>query len=177
MAAPIGNKFWKARSKHGRDKIFATPNDLLMAAYEYFDWNAKNPWYKKELLKSGDRAGELVDVPVERPLSERGLCSFIGVNTLYLNQFEKSCKEKGEEDFSKVIAHIREIIDRQQLEGAKLGVFNHNIVARELGLIERSDLTTGGDKLPMATTPQVINIHPVVVAGAPPIAEDNENDG
>ena len=98
MAAPKGNQFWKLRSKHGRDKIFATPNDLLMAAYEYFDWNAKIPWYKKELLKSGDRAGELVDVPVERPLSERGLCSFIGVNTLYLNQFEKSCKEKGEED-------------------------------------------------------------------------------
>ena len=112
MAPPIGNKFWKARSKHGRDRIFKTPNDLLLAAYDYFEWNAKNPWMKNEVLKSGERAGEIVQIPVERPLSDRGLCSFFGVNTLFLNQFEKTCKEKGEDDFTKVIAHIREIIDR-----------------------------------------------------------------
>jgi hypothetical protein len=25
MAAPKGNKFWMMRSKHGRDKLFASP--------------------------------------------------------------------------------------------------------------------------------------------------------
>lgn len=28
MAAPKGNQFWMLRSKHGRDKLFATPEAL-----------------------------------------------------------------------------------------------------------------------------------------------------
>ena len=33
----IGNQFWKARAKHGRSKIFSSPNQLWKAAIEYFD--------------------------------------------------------------------------------------------------------------------------------------------
>ena len=29
MAAPKNNSFWKMRSKHGRDKIFKTPEIML----------------------------------------------------------------------------------------------------------------------------------------------------
>ncbi|MDR6901408.1 hypothetical protein J2W52_003032 [Rhizobium miluonense] len=36
MAAPKGNKFWMARSSHGRNPIFATPEDLWNACNEYF---------------------------------------------------------------------------------------------------------------------------------------------
>ena len=32
MAANLGNQFWKNRSKHGRDKLFATPDLLWQAA-------------------------------------------------------------------------------------------------------------------------------------------------
>ena len=173
MAAPVGNKFWKARSKHGPDRIFSSPHELLIAAYEYFEWNAKNPWYKKELIRSGELAGQLVDIPLERPLSDKGLCSFIGVNTEYLRQFEKKVEAEGDQDTVRVIAHIREMIDRQQLEGAKLGVYNANIVARELGLKEHTDLTTKGEKLPQSP---IINIHPVALADAPPIAESEDDN-
>ena len=38
MAAPKGNQFWMLRSKHGRDKLFATPEALWEAACEYFQW-------------------------------------------------------------------------------------------------------------------------------------------
>ena len=36
MAAPLGNQFWKARSSHGRNPIFVSPDDLWTAASEYF---------------------------------------------------------------------------------------------------------------------------------------------
>ena len=36
MAAPNGNEFWKLRSKHGRDKIFKTPDNLWEACQDYF---------------------------------------------------------------------------------------------------------------------------------------------
>lgn len=31
MAAPKGNQFWMLRSKHGRDKLFATPEAYRLA--------------------------------------------------------------------------------------------------------------------------------------------------
>ena len=42
----IGNQFWKFRSKHGRDKLFATPELLWDAACEYFDWMDEHPLYE-----------------------------------------------------------------------------------------------------------------------------------
>ena len=46
MAAPKGNKFWMMRSKHGRDKLFASPQLLWQAACEYFQWVTDNPLYE-----------------------------------------------------------------------------------------------------------------------------------
>ena len=43
MAAPKGNQFWKARSKHGRELIFKTPEALWDACVEYFEWVDANP--------------------------------------------------------------------------------------------------------------------------------------
>jgi len=57
MAATIGNQFWKARSKHGRDKIFKTPDIMLEAAFGYFKWVEDNP-LKKAIIYQGVVTGE-----------------------------------------------------------------------------------------------------------------------
>lgn len=51
MAAPKGNKFWMLRSKHGRDKLFATPELLWEAACEYFQWCDENPWTTRKAIQ------------------------------------------------------------------------------------------------------------------------------
>ena len=51
MAAPKGNKFWMLRSKHGRDKLFATPELLWDAACEYFQWCDENPWTTRKAIQ------------------------------------------------------------------------------------------------------------------------------
>jgi hypothetical protein len=149
----LGNKWWKRRSKHGRDKIFQTPKIMLQAAYEYFDDNAKNPWYKKEVVKSGELAGSIIDVPAETPLSLRGLAMFWGVHTRYLEQFESDLSEEDRanpEGFYAVITHIKDIIQRQQIEGATLGVYNGNIISRLVGLVEKTDVTSKGKQIKSA---------------------------
>ena len=55
MAVPKGNQFWKIRSKHGRDKLFATPELMLEAAMEYFEWCDANPWISEEFSESDKR--------------------------------------------------------------------------------------------------------------------------
>lgn len=152
MAAPAGNQFWRIRSKHGREKLFATPDLLLQACEEYFNWVDAHPWYKVEAIKGGDSVGQLIKIPTARPYTIQGLCRYLDCNSVWFNQFETSLVDKIDEEskgFSKIITHVREIIYQQKFEGAAVGSFNGNIIARDLGLREASnvDLTSGGEKI------------------------------
>jgi len=149
MGAPKGNQFWKLRSKHGRDKLFATSKLLWDAACEYFQWCDENPWLKSEQGKKPPKPFKLendeiiiipdvVQIPTSRPYTMTGLCLYLGCNVQYFNQFKKSL-DKNENDFSVVITRIEEIVYTQKFEGAAVGAFNANIISRDLGLIEKTD--------------------------------------
>lgn len=146
MPAPKGNQFWKIRTKHGRDVIFDTPQLMLEAAYEYFEWCDKHPWVKHEALKSGERIGKTVKVPTSRPYTLSGLCLYIGTNSHYFEHFKMSLRGQ-HEDFSSVIKHIEEVIRTQKFEGASVGAFNANIIARDLGLVDKKDIVSDGESI------------------------------
>lgn len=141
MAAPKGNQFWKQRSKHGRDKLFATPELLWEAACEYFAWCDNHPKYEQELIKSGDLAGKIVKVPIDRPYSITGFQFYIRVSESFWRNF----KSAGHEDFSAVINDIEKVIETQQFEGATVGIFNANIIARKLNLTDKQEIVTVSD--------------------------------
>lgn len=139
---PIGNQFWKLRSKHGRDKIFATPELLIEAASEYFQWCESNP-LKETQFHGKDATKCLVDKM--RPFTMEGLCSYLHVNTLYFRDFKKGIADKTDKlsgDFSQIITHIEETIYNQQFTGSASGFLNPNIIARKLGLTEKSESNT-----------------------------------
>lgn len=160
MPAPKGNQFWKIRSKHGRDKLFKSPKLLMQAAIEYFEWCDKNPWIKKEQLKQpkvikekdgSQRVEAIADIPTARPYTLSGLCIYLGVHSTYFNEFKEGLKPKEgdkwsrkNKDFSQVVHAIEEIIRTQKYEGAAVGAFNASIIARDLGLTEKQDVTSGG---------------------------------
>jgi len=142
----IGNQFWKMRSKHGRDKLFATAELLWEAACEYFQWCDENPWYKNEAVKAGDHFGEHVQIPIARPYTIKGLCIYLDCNSEYFRQFKASLGNE-QTDFSRIILLIEETIYTQKFEGAAVGAFNSNIIARDLGLTDKKDVTSGGESL------------------------------
>ena len=137
----IGNEFWKLRSKHGRDKIFATPEILAEAAYEYFQWCDNNPLI--EVDYRGSYPPVKVELPKMRAYTLHGLTCYLGVNTVYFNDFESGLKGKEDDiskDFSKVLTHIREVIYNQKFVGSAAGFLNPNIIARDLGLADKSQV-------------------------------------
>ncbi|OJV40845.1 MAG: hypothetical protein BGO29_14855 [Bacteroidales bacterium 36-12] len=156
MAAPKGNQFWKLRSKHGRDKLFNSPGLLWRVACEYFQWCDDNPFYEVEQVKSTVKpykdkdTGEVifpnqfVELPKMRPYTLQGLCLYIGCNVKYFNDFDKQLENKEDEaskDFSEIVTRIRETIYNQKFSGAASGFLNPNIIARDLGLSDRQELT------------------------------------
>lgn len=145
MGAPLGNDFWKHRSKHGRERIFKEPKVMLEACYEYFKYQSSpaRTWDKKEAVKSGEFTGQIIDVPSATPFSFRLLCMFLHVHSKFFSQFESGLKPDENEidkDFYDVIAHVREVIEEQQLEGATVNAFNANIIARRLGLADKQEI-------------------------------------
>lgn len=141
MAAPKGNKFWQHRSKHGRDKLFETPEMLWDAAVEYFEWVVDNPLEEEELFHY---QGKVIKGKANkmRPFTLEGLALYLDCSSEYLRHFEKNNKDS--ENFMPIITRIREVIYTQKFEGAAAGFLNPNIIARELGLKDSSDVTTNG---------------------------------
>ena len=153
MAAPIGNAFWKLRSKHGRDKLFASPPLLWDAACEYFQWCMDHPWLKMEQtkatkssvafkIKDGEVAdmavkdpADLTGLPTARPFTLTGLCLYLDCDESYFRKFKANCSE----DFFTIVTRIEHVIETQQFEGAAVGAYNANIIARKLGLADKTD--------------------------------------
>ncbi|MBD2703796.1 DNA-packaging protein [Spirosoma sp. BT702] len=134
MAAPKDNEFWKLRAKHGRDKLFETPALLEEAAYEYFSWCQDTPLYRTDFR--GKDADE-VHIPLPRPFTLTGLCLYCDAS----EQFWRTFKASGpSEDFLAVISRIEQIIYTQKFEGAVVGLFNANIISRDLGLVDKKEV-------------------------------------
>jgi len=160
MAASKGNQFWKARSKHGREKIFKTPDIMLDAAYEYFQWAEENPLEKAIIYQGGigPKPESLL-----RAMTIKGLCIYWGVNSFYLNDFVKNLDLEKDQDkaFSQVINTIKEIIETQKFEGASAGLLNPNIIARDLGLADTKQLTGAGGGAIKTEVATIFNFIPV----------------
>lgn len=143
MSAPKSNQFWKARSKHGRDKIFKTPDVMFEAAVEYFTWCEDNPLEKAIVYQGAvsDSTEKLM-----RAMTISGLCIYWGTHSEYLTKFDSDLNIETDEgkDFSRVIKTIKEIIRTQKFEGASAGLLNPNIIARDLGLTDKTSNEHGG---------------------------------
>ena len=155
MVAPAGNKFWMLRSKHGRDKLFSTPELLWEAACEYFQWCDENPWLSNKAIQKTvpvrRKKGKNVETvneqqvqqevsPTSRPYSLTGFCIYVGASSKWWSTFRSECRNKNDEDFLEVIARVEETIETQQFEGACVGAFNANIIARKLGLADKQEV-------------------------------------
>lgn len=147
MGAPTENNFWELRSKHGRDRIFSTPEILWDAACEYFQYVTDNPLLEHDFV--GKDAND-VERRKMRAMSIQGLSLYLDVNSKYFYDFETSLKGKEDElskGFSQIISRIRDIIYSQKFEGAAAGMLNPVIISRDLGLAEKTE-TKGEISIP-----------------------------
>lgn len=147
MAAPKGNNFHELRNKKGRGKIYDNPDDLWNDAVDYFDWCDDNPWMKNEQLKKptividddgNEQLVTICQIPTARPYTLSGLCLFLNIDEVTFNNY---CGKEGYEVFFNVCTRIKLAIYNQKYEGAAVGAFNPSIIARDLGLADKKELS------------------------------------
>ena len=140
MAATKGNQWWKLRAKHGRDKIFKTPALLWEACVEYFEATDKRKWIQKDWV--GKDAYE-VERETDTPYTITGLCIFLDIDIRTWRNYKNLDVNK---DFFPIITHVENIIYTQKFEGATVGAFNANIIARDLGLKDTKEIAIDNKK-------------------------------
>lgn len=143
MAAPKGNQFWRARSSHGRKPIFATPEQLWEACAEYFEWVEANPLYEDNLVTFQGSATHEPTAKM-RAMTITGLCIFLDIDRTTWAEYGKK------EGFSTIVTRVDDVIRTQKFEGASAGLLVPNIIARDLGLSDKQELT-GRDGGPIET--------------------------
>lgn len=124
------NQHWRKRPFMGQKKRFETPDDLLKAALGYFKFCDQNPLTERQ----GDKV-----ITKPRAYTWTGLEVYLGVSTLkhYKSNDEYSA-------FFPVCQYLDKIIRTQKFEYAAAGMFNANIIARDLGLVDKNDITSDG---------------------------------
>lgn len=132
MAAPQQNQFWKQRSKHGRDKLFDSPETIWDSATEYFEWCDDNPLTEQKAFGTGLK----MNVSLMRAYTLKGLLLFLDIDE---NTWQRYRKEEAYKDFWAVISKIDNVIYTQKFEGAAAGLLNQNIIARDLGLVDKRE--------------------------------------
>jgi hypothetical protein len=156
MAAPKGNRFWELRSKHGRDKLFTTPELMWQAACEYFEWCIVNPFKEENYISSGPKGGSIIELNKMRPFTMQGLCLYLNCNVAYFRTFKAQLPDD-DKGFNTILTRIEETVYNQKFSGAAAGFLNANIIARDLGLKDSSDLTTDGKPIDNKFEYTVIN--------------------
>lgn len=129
-----GNRFWEARSSHGRNPIFATPDDLWEACTQYFQWVEENP-LREEKVFNGKDGIVRADIAKMRAMTISGLCIFLDISRQGWSEY---CAKS---DFSDICARIDDVIRSQKFAGAAADLLNASIIARDLGLADKSELT------------------------------------
>lgn len=142
-----GNKFWKDSPPPFGAKArlaFETAEELYTACLSYFDWSHENPLLEDELVKFEGKASH-ESVAKMRAMTIVGLCMHIGISRETWSQYRAT-----REDLRAVVAWADDVIYRQKFEGAAAGLLNQAIIARELGLADKRELT-GADGGPIQT--------------------------
>src|SRR5690554_3253930 len=136
MAAPKGNQYWKLANNWRRPKKY-TPEKLLGKALEYIEWADNNPLYETKAFSS---QGQILTtaLPKMRALTIQGFCVFANITPQTFINYEK------DQAYLDIILRIREMFFAQKFEGAAADLLNANIIARELGMAEKQDITASG---------------------------------
>jgi hypothetical protein len=142
-----GHQFWRARASSA---LFADGDALWAACDAYFCWVEDNPVVVAEQLVVADEVTKKVPVAIKtRPMTKRGLCRFLGIAHTTWAEWKRDRPE-----LAAAIERAESVIWDQKFAGAAVGIFNGNLVARELGIADRVAGHDGGPVQVQDLTPQ-----------------------
>lgn len=140
VAFQKGNKFWQWRAKSGPNYKYEGEEGCRQLEEEcqaYLAWCEKNPLMEAKVVAYKGKA-KIVNVPKMRVATVNGFCLHLGIYGSTWADWRKR------PDLCEVIAGIEESIREYKFAGAAADLLNANIISRDLGLADRSEVSGPG---------------------------------
>lgn len=144
-----GNRFWQ-HGELGRPRKFEGPEELWAACLEYFQWVEENPLIEVKPMNVGG-AVVMVEIPKMRAMTVHALCNFLGIHSSAWHRWRDE-----REDLKDVIAAVDQIMYDQKFTGAAAEMLNPSIISRDLGLADKTDLTSSDGSFNNRTDQEIL---------------------
>lgn len=122
-------------AKIGKPKYIESPEILWEYFTNYVEAERNNPMYKTEYV---GKDGNEVHTALQVPITFEGFECYLDDLDIISHLSDYSANKNGVYDeYSTIITRIRKNCFVQNFKGASVGLFNANIIAKKLGLIEK----------------------------------------
>lgn len=115
--------------------MFEDPGALWKACIRYFEWNEENPIHGRRAIVVSNT---LVYTKEKHPraMSVQAMCIFLGITSKSWYEWRNT-----RTDLLPVMRQAEEVIRTQKFERGMIGQFNAMLVARDLGLADRNEMS------------------------------------
>lgn len=126
----------------GKPKVIETPEKMWQLFEQYKEDTKINPRQQAVNSKHG-----IQNIPLERPLTWQGFDIWLRNNGIIHDSkaYRLNVKD-GYNEYRTIITRIHDEIYNDKFEGASVGQFNANIIARDLGLVDKRETTKNKPK-------------------------------
>jgi hypothetical protein len=134
--------YWEWRKNTGRPKNLKSPEQLWGLACDYFQMVDEMPAERQDFIRGGESAGRIITLENVQPYNWAGFEDFLSERAVIAKLDDyKSNKDNRYSEYADVIARIRNAMFDQKFRGAAVGAFKENIIARDLGLTDKTEST------------------------------------
>lgn len=122
----------------GKHKYIETPERMWELFCEYVKHESENPYYKVEYV---GKDGDMVRTPLQVPITFEGFECYVADQNIINDLGDYSKNDDGRySEYAPIITRIRNNCFSQNFKGAAVGLFNANLIAKKLGLVDKKDI-------------------------------------
>lgn len=134
MGAPKKNKYWQLAKGFavGKERAY-TPDALWKKAIDFLQWLDENPLKEEKVFGTGAR----MEISKMRAPTITGFCIYAGIHSTTFNRYQNDENEA----YRSISLRIQDLFKTIKIEGAAADLLNQNIIAREIGLADKSETT------------------------------------
>jgi hypothetical protein len=123
-----------------------TVDQLRTLFAEYKKYRSHQYDIRYEAIKSGERAGEVIEIKLPKVFTIASFCLYCGVSERAFYQWLQDENETIDKELLQFVTCIQDEIKDHQLSGATNNIYNSNIVARMNGLSDKQQIEHSGEQ-------------------------------
>jgi hypothetical protein len=121
-----------------KEKYIKTPDELWNLFENYVKHEADSPMFKVEYV---GKEGEQVNTALMVPITFEGFECYLADLDIIQDLGDYSMdKDERYSEYATIITRVRKNCFVQNFKGAAVGLFNANLVAKKLGLVDKQDI-------------------------------------